>query len=94
MDQKNQGGIIRQQWLRSAWTRTALWRATLRRHLPLAVRDAVGRAVLRDLERPRLDPILADRLFDYFGDDLRMLTTLLGRPLPPWQAAAMATPRA
>jgi hypothetical protein len=58
------------------------------------VRDAVGRAVLRDLERPRLDPILADRLFDYFGDDLRMLTTLLGRPLPPWQTVAMATPRA
>lgn len=92
MDQKNQGGIIRQHWLRAAWTRTALWRATLRRHLPVAVRDAVGRAVLRDLERPRLDPVLAGRLFDYFRDDLRVLSTLLGRPLPPWQATALTPP--
>lgn len=88
MEQKNQGGLIKQQWLRAAWTRTALWRAALRRHLPVTVRDAVGRAVLRDLERPRLDPALANRLLDYFRDDLAVLSTLLGRPLPSWQETA------
>lgn len=89
MEQKNQGGLIKQQWLRVAWTRTALWRAALRRHLPVTVRDAVGRAVLRDLERPRLDPALANRLLDYFRDDLAVLSTLLGRPLPSWQETAL-----
>ncbi|GAB1343722.1 sulfotransferase [Gemmatimonas sp.] len=87
MEQKNQGGLIKQRWLRAAWTSTALWRASLRRHLPVTVRDAVGRAVLRNLERPRLDPVLANRLLGYFREDLDLLAMLLERPLPPWQEA-------
>jgi hypothetical protein len=93
MEQRNKGGIIRHPLLRTAWTRTALLRAQLRHHLPPAVRDAAGRVFLGNLDRPQLPASRAAELLDYYRDDLMALTTLLGRPLPPWLTSAAFEPR-
>lgn len=93
LEQRNQGGIIRHPLVRRAWTGTALWRAALRRHLPAGLRDAVGRVVLRDLERPRIEPRLAAQLLAYYHEDLHQLAQLLERPLPPWTADATTAGR-
>ena len=88
MEHRNAGGIIRQPLLRAAWTRTALLRAQLRRHLPAGLRDAAGRVFLRSLDRPELAAASADRLLAYYRDDLVALEALLQRPLPPWDGSA------
>ncbi|AMW06040.1 hypothetical protein GEMMAAP_17100 [Gemmatimonas phototrophica] len=87
MEQRNKGGIIRNPLLRAMWTRTALQRARLRGILPASVRDAVGHIVLRDLERPRLEPELASALVAYFLQDISALEQLVARELPAWRRA-------
>jgi Sulfotransferase family len=87
MEQRNKGGIIRNPVLRALWTRTALQRARLRGVLPAAVRDAVGQVVLRDLERPRIEPALASSLVAYFLQDIAALEQLVARDLTAWRRA-------
>ena len=88
LEQKNRGGIIRNPLLRAVWTRTALLRAGLRRHLPGTIRDAVGKLFLSHMQRPTLDPPLRDELRGYFEDDLRQLEVRSGRRLDAWRYAA------
>ena len=90
LEQKNRGGIIRNPLLRAVWTRTALLRAGLRRHLPGAIRDSIGKLFLSDMQRPTLDPALRDELRGYFADDLRELEILSGRPLDGWRQPAQS----
>ena len=85
LEQKNRGGIIRNPLLRAVWTRTALLRACLRRHLPSTIRDSVGKLFLSNMQRPALDPELRGELRRYFADDLRELETLSGRNLDLWR---------
>ncbi len=87
MEQRNQGGIIRNPLLRALWTGTALSRARARRFLPTTVRDAVGRVFLRQLDRPPMSPALTARLQAYYHDDLIALETLLDRDLRAWRSA-------
>ncbi len=70
--------------LRAVWTRTALLRAGLRRHLPSTIRDSVGKLFLSNMQRPALDLGLRGDLREYFTDDLRDLENLSGRNLDHW----------
>lgn len=88
LEQKNRGGIIRNPLMRAVWTRTALLRAGLRRHLPSPIRDSVGKLFLSNMQRPSLDPELRGVLREYFKDDLHHLETLSGRNLDLWRGRA------
>jgi len=88
LEQKNRGGIIRNPLLRAVWTRTALLRAGLRRHLPSTIRDTVGKLFLSNMQRPSLDSGLREKLRHYFADDLRELEILSGRNLDLWRGRA------
>ena len=92
LEQKNRGGIIRNPLLRAVWTRTALLRAGLRRHLPDAIRDSIGKLFLSDMQRPTLDPALRDELRGYFAEDLYELEILSGRRLVVGEARPRAAP--
>ncbi|MFN9372783.1 MAG: sulfotransferase family protein [Planctomycetaceae bacterium] len=88
LEKKNRGGIIRNPLLRAVWTRTALLRAGLRRHLPSTIRDSVGKLFLSNMQRPALDLELRGELREYFTDDLRDLENLSGRNLDLWRGRA------
>ncbi|MCP4758304.1 MAG: sulfotransferase [Planctomycetes bacterium] len=81
MDRRNRGGIIRNPLLRKVWTRTALVRARLRKHLPESVRDLAGRAFLSKIEKPPLDPAIRHDLVKYFEEDLFALKAMCKRHL-------------
>lgn len=78
------GGIVRNRLLRLVWTRSALLRASLRRHLPEPVRDAVFRAFTTDLVTPPLDPALRAELAELFRHDIEALQAVLKRDLSHW----------
>ena len=76
LEQKNRGGIIRNPLLRNVWTRTALLRARLRKHLPETVRNSAGRIFMSDIQKPELESSVRRDLIEYFADDLRDLKLL------------------
>lgn len=78
------GGSIRNPVLRRLWTGSVLWRARLRPHLPVRLRNSVFRLVTRDLVAPRLEPELRAQLTELFRDDTLRLQELLGRDLTHW----------
>lgn len=93
LDHKNRGGIIRNPLLRSVWTRTALLRAGLRKHLPETVRNLAGRTFLSGIEKPSMDPAIRRDLIEYFTEELHELKALCedrladGRWPARWQDA-------
>ena len=78
------GGVIANPMTRAAWTRTALIRARVRRHVPQAARDWVFARVSRDLRPVPLAPHLREELVELFRPDIRQLETLIGRDLGAW----------
>jgi hypothetical protein len=79
-------GVISNPVARAIWTRTAIPRAVVRRHLPLAVRERVFAAFTRNVEPLTLEPELRDRLRDLYRDEIESLGALLGRDLSQWDA--------
>ena len=60
-------------------------RTAVRPWLPRALRDLAGPIVLRDLQRPPLDPDVHARLRPLFAEDIHRLQALIGRDLAHWQ---------
>jgi hypothetical protein len=79
-------GVVRNRALRAMWTRSWRAREALGPVVPRRVRDGVRRRVLRDLERPPLDPATRARLVRVFRPDVLALEELIGRDLSAWLA--------
>lgn len=82
----NRSGEIRDPRLRRLWTSTTGARTRLRPLLPARLRDAVGRRVLRDLEREPLDAEVRARIVALLADDIRRLESLVDRDLTAWRS--------
>jgi hypothetical protein len=78
------GGLIGNPVLREAWTRTALLRARVRRHIPLRVRDSAFGLVTRNLSAVHLDPEIRRELTALYHDEVEQLASLVGRDLSHW----------
>ncbi len=79
-------GVVRNRALRGLWTRSRRAREALGPVVPRRVRDGVRARVLRDLERPPLDPATRARLARIFRPDILELEELIGRDLSAWLA--------
>jgi hypothetical protein len=79
-------GDIAHPALRQLWTASVALRTRLRPWLPRSLRDALGSAVLRQLNKPPLEPSLRVRCLSYFRQDLLRLQERLGRDLSHWLA--------
>jgi len=84
---KGQTGVVRHPVARLLWTRSVAVRTAIRPWLPRALRDLAGPIVLRDLQRPPLDPGIKARLRPLFAEDIHRLQALIGRDLSHWQGS-------
>jgi hypothetical protein len=80
------GGVIRNPVLREAWTRTALLRARVRRHVPRRVRDSAFNLIARSLSAVSLDEDMRRALTDLYRDEIEVLAPLVERDLSHWTA--------
>lgn len=78
------GGVIGNPVLREAWTRTALLRARVRRHVPRRIRDSAFGLVTRNLSAVSLDPEMRRELTALYRDEVEQLGALVGRDLSHW----------
>lgn len=78
------GGVIAHPVLRVAWTRTALLRARVRRHVPRGIRDSAFNLMTRHLSAVPLDPDMRRELTDLYRDEIEVLGSLAGRNLAHW----------
>ena len=79
-------GVVRNRALGVLWNRSRRARDSLGPIVPRSVREGVRRWVLRDMERPPLDPATRARLVRVFRPDILALEELIGRDLSPWLA--------
>lgn len=78
------GGVISNPVARVVWTRTALSRAAVRRHVPARVRDRVFAGFTRNLTPLRLDSGLREELRLLYCDEIEALGQMLDRDLSHW----------
>src|SRR5690606_14958595 len=78
------GGVIGNPVLREAWTRTALLRARVRRHIPRRIRDSAFGLVTRKLSAVQLDPEMRRELTELYHGEVGQLAALVGRDLSHW----------
>jgi hypothetical protein len=79
-------GLVRNPALRMLWARSRRARDGLAPVVPRRVREGVRRRVLRDMERPPIDPETRAQLVRVFRPDVLALEELIGRDLSAWLA--------
>lgn len=77
-------GEVPTPWLRQLWTGSVGLRTRLRPLLPAALRDLAGPLILRQVEKPKLNPDTRQRLLPWFRQDVLRLQERLHRDLSRW----------
>lgn len=80
----NRSGDIENRWIKALWTSSVGIRTRLRPLVPAAARRAVGKVVLSDLSRAKLDPHLRSEVIALLGGDIRALAQTTDRDLSSW----------
>jgi len=84
LSRHHQSGQVRGALRRFLWTRSVGLRTTLRPLLPEGVRRLAAPLFLKDLEKPRLDPVLRARICEVLAPDIERCQDLIARDLTGW----------
>jgi hypothetical protein len=79
-------GVVRNRALGALWRRSAWARDAVGPVVPRRVSEGVRSRVLRDMERPPIDPATRAQLIGAFRPDVLALQELIGRDLSAWLA--------
>jgi hypothetical protein len=84
MSKHHQSGQVSGALRRFLWTRSVGLRTTLRPMLPEGVRRLAAPVFLKNLEKPRLDPVLRARICEVLAPDIERCQELIARDLSRW----------